>query len=215
MRAVNFIKIDLIKSKMHVISMFLLGALGCVMASESGMIADIAYMLFVVGVMQGAVFVNDRKSDTGLLHLLPATDRDRVLGRTLTGFVLTLIGVINILGCSVVLTVLGKTVGPYLVEGILLFIGGSMIFLAVQNTIFYLLGLNLSKQISGIVHIIPAFLFLFPLFSFSVSENISILMWAINHLMPFAICMIAVGLVLSAMSVFISERIVRHKDFPA
>ena len=102
MRAVNFIKIDLIKSKMHVISMFLLGALGCVMASESGMIADIAYMLFVVGVMQGAVFVNDRKSDTGLLHLLPATDRDRVLGRTLTGFVLTLIGVINILGCRAV-----------------------------------------------------------------------------------------------------------------
>lgn len=223
MKAFKYMMIDVIKVRAQLWSMVIFGILAYFYSRNQGISFGIPYMLFVVALMQGAVFTYDQKSETGYINLLPGTDMARVAGRYMLGIFYTLIGLAEILLNSVILYFVEGIKTAHLPEITFLFLGVILIFLAIQNVTFYSVGKGNSQQVMHFIHMIPSFVLLFPMFIFSalLSEGevdeemwlLKIVEWVVNHMVVLGTVMVLLGLALNLIGIFISAKIVAKKDY--
>lgn len=164
MRALYFLKIDYIKSRTQLYSCL---GIGIVVIAIMQMSADTPGQVgFMYGVFIAIVFATTpfgacTRRDAGFQQLLPATTRQRVLGRFLFGFSLLLFGI----GIGLVITAL-----CYLMTGrremvtlpiCLITFAIGLAIITVQYIFFYLVGESKGGQFLSLVRMIPGMCFFF------------------------------------------------------
>ena len=225
MRAIQFMKIDFIKTKQQILWMLLVipAVLLLMLREIKGEMALIVfcYALFMALVFSTAPFGMCQHRETGFLLLLPASTRDRVHGRFLYG--LSFLGIAVLLGSA----------GMYLCEAITGFgierevkvcfgmvaFSVCMVFMIVEYVFLYLFGEQQSQNILSLVRMIPGFVFFFgsmgliggvqkePQLLAEVMEYID------GHLILIGWCSMAVSFILFTGAASLCAAVTKKKDF--
>lgn len=224
MRALKYTMIDITRTKGQVIFMLLLGVLAYGFSfSAENIFSGIIYIMFAAIIMQGAVFTYEQKAELGFVNMLPGTDLDRVSGRFMTGvFLLVYGGVIALVIALVLRFQIGMDIS-YLPETFMIYMGLGLIFMAVQNVLFYLLGKGNSQQLMSFIHMIPGFAFwiiasvLLSILDVDGEKKskvlIDIILWIEDNITLAGIVMLISGIIITCAGIFITEKVIRKKDF--
>lgn len=229
MRALHFLKIDLCLTKMQnrTMGIFIVLAILLSIGSESLYFGPL-YMIFGSIVLSTTPFFTCQQSNNGFLLLLPATEKDRVMGRFGYGitlnFISLLIGIIITLIVSITKNADISYVAPFYI-GIT---AVGFIMLSLQYTLLYLIGEVKSQQLMGIIRILPGFIFFFGnflLIDFVKEYNPqdqtngliswigNCLLWLCNHLLESALIALLIVMIFFITGIFISVLVVKKRDF--
>lgn len=177
MRALGFTKIDFIKTRQQLlfIPAYLL-LMAVIMGNPRtetdafNTVTVFLYLVFIVIVFSTTPFGTCQRQENGFLLLLPATTRDRVLGRFLYGLSLMVIAV----GGGIVSAALYKITGrgfseidlPVCLFGFAI----GIVIMSVEYAFMYLFGANWGQNLLAIVRILPGMCFFFA--TMNVSKEI-------------------------------------------
>lgn len=223
MKAFKFMKIDMRRTKAQIWCMLLFGLMAYGFSYSAGNIfSGIFYLMFAAVIMQGAVFTYEQKPETGFTNMLPGTNLDRAAGRFLLGGFLLLVG--NILGMIVAIALYfqGKIALSYLPEILISLFGFGLLFLAIQNIVFYMIGKGNSQQLMSLIHMIPGMALWIGtsiLITFLETEGeevekiVKVLLWGKENSLLLSLGILILGVVFTILGVFITEKILNRKDF--
>lgn len=223
MKAFKFMKIDMNRTKAQIWCMLLFGFLAYAFSFAAGnILSGIFYLMFAAVIMQGAVFTYEQKSETGFTNMLPGTDLDRVMGRFMTGTFLLLAGTILGIIVAFVLNLQGRLELSYLPETLISLLGFGLIFMAIQNVIFYAIGKGKSQQLMSFIHMIPGFIIwiggtaLLSVLSAGgedIQKAVKVLLWIKENSMLAGLSILALGIIFTIAGILITEKIISRKDF--
>jgi len=161
MRAVHYMKIDYMLTKQQMRIMPLLALVGVLVARGMegvGALVASAYLLFMAVVFATAPFGSCHRRNTGFLLLLPATVRERVVGRFLYG--LSYIGGTTLLclGGMGVAQLLGYEITSLMLGLFLCNVAVGVFIIALEYLLFYLFaeGKDNWLYLGNIVKLVPA-----------------------------------------------------------
>ena len=224
MRALYFTKIDHIKAKQQL----LLFPIGLALMIAIMLFEDIdgwnsttlfIYELFFAIVSCTAPFGMCRREDAGFLMLLPATTRDRVVGRFLYGISLMLIaaalGGIAMIGN----TVLGYRYSS--IEFAVCLIGFSVgiLIMTVEYVFLYLFGENRGQQVINFVRVLPGMCYFFVGLNLAgrltahPEEAADAIMFITSHLEVIGIVGIAAALIVLVAAITLCVKVTEKKDY--
>ncbi|MBD5476247.1 MAG: ABC-2 transporter permease [Lachnospiraceae bacterium] len=225
MRAIQFAKIDFIKTKQQilwillVIPVVLLFMLRQSSDSPMPLVIFFCYTLFMALIFSTIPFGSCQRQETGFLLLLPATTRDRISGRFLYG--LSYMMVAALVGC--VGMYFDKMISGAVIEAEIPFcmiaFAVSMVFMALEYVILYLFGEQQSPNILSLIRMIPGFVFFFgsigliegaqddPEMTAALMEYIG------GHLMLIGWCSLAAAFVLFAAAAMLCTAVTKKRDF--
>ena len=223
MKAFKFMKIDMRRTKAQIWCMLLFGIMAYGFSYSAGnILSGIFYLMFAAVIMQGAVFTYEQKPETGFTNMLPGTNLDRAAGRFMLGGFLLLVG--NILGMivAIVLYFQGKITLSYLPEILIALMGFGLLFLAIQNVVFYIIGKGKSQQLMSFIHIIPGMALwivasmvvtLLGIEGEAIQKILKVLSWIKENSFMISLGILILGVVFTILGVFITEKILNRKDF--
>ncbi|MBD5450724.1 MAG: hypothetical protein HDR28_11365 [Lachnospiraceae bacterium] len=168
MRALRFTKIDYIKTKQQVLYILVVLAVVLLLMLRNFRDGFSPLVIFCYAVFMGIVFCTApfgmcQRKDAGFLLLLPATTRDRILGRFLYGLsymvLAALIGSVAMFGYRGLRGV-SDTMGAEW-SLCLMIASAGIVIVAVEYMFLYLFGENQSQNILGVVRVLPGMLFYF------------------------------------------------------
>ena len=224
MRALYFTKIDHIKAKQQL----LLFPIGLALMIAIMLFEDIdgwnsttlfIYELFFAIVSCTAPFGMCRREDAGFLMLLPATTRDRVVGRFLYGISLMLIaaalGGIAMIGNMV----LGYRYSS--IEFAVCLIGFSVgiLIMTVEYVFLYLFGENRGQQVINFVRVLPGMCYFFVGLNLAgrltahPEEAADVIMFITSHLEVIGIVGIAAALIVLVAAITLCVKVTEKKDY--
>lgn len=224
MNAFKYMMIDVRRAKGYVYSMFMFGAIAYFYAeARHDLVSGAIYLMFAATMMQGGVFNYDQKQDTGFVNLLPGTELERSAGRFLMGVFFLIIGVVMSGLVAIAATIRGNLEVGNVPEMLMAVVGAGLIFMAIQNVIFYAIGKGNSQQFMAIIHMIPGFVFLLALTILtsmvSVAEEyneqmlVKMLLGIKNNTMILSVLALVLGIVFTIAGIFVSKKILSKKDF--
>lgn len=224
MKALYFTKIDHIRAKQQL----LLFPAGLALMIAIMLFEDIdgwntttlfLYELFFAIVSCTAPFGTCRREDAGFLMLLPATTRDRVVGRFLYGISLMLfaavIGGIAMIGNMA----LGYSYGS--IELAICIIGFSVgiLIMAVEYVFLYLFGESQGQQVLNFVRVIPGMCYFFV--GINLASRLTAhpelaadaIVFIIGHLETIGIVGIAAALIVLVAAIALCVKVTEKKDY--
>lgn len=225
MRALQFTKIDFIKTKQQILWMLLVIPVIVLftLRETEGEISLVVfcYALFMALVFSTSPFGTCQRRETGFLLLLPASTQSRVFGRFLYG--LSFVGIAIVLG----------SIGMYLskvITGVgidtemkiffcMAALAVCMLFMAAEYVFLYLFGEQQSQNILSLVRMIPGFVFFFG--SMGLLSGVKkepealagIIEYIGSHLMVIGWCSVAVSLVLFIGAAMLCAAVTKKRDF--
>ena len=224
MKVFRYTLIDIKRGKEKIIAMLLLGLLGYCYADMMSFIMGITYVMFTAVIFQGTNFTLVTKAETGFINLLPGSDRERVAGRFLTGILYTAVSIVLGMLMSLLLYYRDKLDFEYVLEVIIAFAGVALMFGAVQNTLFFAVGISNNKQLASLVHITPGLLFFGVTTGLSVFLEVSslqedpvalyrMILKLQDYSVAIAVVSMVMGILFSMAGIYLSEKIVSGKDY--
>lgn len=162
MKIINMLKIDLRRTRPQLMLFLLFIAIGGLLSFTTGDGSfGIVYLCFVAVILSTMPFPVQEKANVGFLNMLPATTRQRVMGRYLYGILLLMVGLV----CGIVILIVAKVAQhnqtPYQMLIVCAMLGFSFFTIGVQYTLLYALGNVRSKQVLSFVRMIPGFILFF------------------------------------------------------
>lgn len=219
MKALQFLKIDLIRSRQQIKVLGLFVVLAFFLSK--GNIAEnslgVMYMAFAAIIVSAQPFAIEQTSDSGFISLLPGTKRDRVMGRFLFSLMTLLLA---LLAGGAILVVLSPLNFAALQSSGSLFAGiaaASLIACALQNILLYAMGKGKSQLVMVFACMIPGFLTF--LLSTTVIEKLqdplfaSRLSWVISHANEISVGALGIAVIVFAAAVFASTALIKNRDF--
>ncbi len=176
MRALQFMKIDYIKTKQQAVMFPLFWLIAAIFASGAvgerpfPLITAFTYIMFVAVIFSTAPFGACTKKDAGFLVLLPSTVADRVVGRFLyaVSLLVSSLAVIGIMALACRLA--GVSIFGWTLISCPVILAVSVLTIALEFDFFYLFGENKSAQILSLVRMIPGMAMFFVMNS--VMDNL-------------------------------------------
>lgn len=224
MKALYYTKIDHIRAKQQLL-LFPIGLalLIALMVFEDidgyNTITLFIYELFFAIVVCTAPFGTCRREDAGFLMLLPATTRDRVVGRFLYGISLLLLaavfGGIGMIGNMV----LGYRYSSIELVVCLVGLVVGILFVTVEYVFLYLFGENQGPQVINFVRVIPGMCYFFVGLNLAgrltahPEQATDAIVFIINHLETIAIAGIAAALVLLVAAIALCVKVTEKKEY--
>lgn len=226
MRAIQFAKIDYIKTKQQVLWILLMMPVVLLLmmrqSSDSPVpLVVFCYALFMALIFSTTPFGSCQRQETGFLLLLPATTRDRVFGRFLYG--LSIMAVAVLIGS--VGMYLGEMISGAVIEAeiIVSFCMGAlavcMILMALEYVILYLFGEQQSPNILGLIRMVPGFVFFFGSMGLigGVKDDPAafeaLMEYIGGHLMLIGWCSVVSAFVLFAAAAMLCTAVTKKRDF--
>ncbi len=176
MRALQFMKIDYIKTKQQAVMFPLFWLIAAIFASGAvgerpfPLITAFTYIMLITVLFSTAPFGACTKRDAGFLVLLPSTVADRVVGRFLyaVSLIVSSLAIIGIM--ALVCRLAGVSISGWTLISCLVTFVVSVLTIALEFDFFYLFGENKSAQILSLVRIIPGMVMFFVMNS--VMDNL-------------------------------------------
>lgn len=219
MGAVNFFKFDLRRSKyLFLISVVLFAPLGAMMGyTMESTLGIFSYMALVVVVTPTSLFTYELKNECGFDGLLPAKDRDKVLGRYMIGalsilFELTL----GIVICIVMSKFTDLKIADLGVVS-MTFMAVTLIYLSIAMVAYYLIGRNLNPRIRSSIIMLPCIILWFAINSIisvlTEEEAVGLILRVMENKEVVSALALVIGLAMYVISSLISTQIVKKKDY--
>ncbi len=178
-----------------------------VFSMESG-IGAVGYMLFGGLILAGTTF-NVTKQNVSFTALVPGSTLQKVLGRYLGGIVcIVFCAAFGVLSAFIVRAA-GYDNGTMELSLLSALVGVTLLFLALQNVMLYLMIPVLGAQFAGIIRMVPGFILFFLVMSAGKMEIASRILQ--YDYLP-GLIMFVVGIVSIAIAVFVSCLIIRNRD---
>ena len=177
------------------------------------------YELFFAIVSCTAPFGSCRREDAGFLLLLPATTRDRIVGRFLYGISLMLfaatLGGIAMIGNMA----LGHRYSP--IELVICMIGFSVgiLIMTAEYVFLYLFGENQGPQVLNFIRVIPGMGYFFVGLNLSSrltahpEQAADVLAFMISHLETIGIISIAAAFIVLVAAIALCVKVTEKKDY--
>lgn len=223
MKAFRYMMVDIRRSRAYIYGMIYFGVFAHFFAGGQHMASGVCYLVFVALLMQGAVFTYEQKQEIGFINMLPGTDLERSLGRFIMGIFLLGIGFVMFVLVAIIRSVIWNIEINYSPEILISAIGGGLMFMAVQNVIFYAIGKGNSQQVMTLIHIIPgliSFMALSILTEIILAKGehgntkiLSILQWMNDNGIALTLGILLAGVIFTVAGIFISKKIMSKKDF--
>lgn len=219
MRAIQFFKIDIMRSKAQLKYMLLFSLLAFLLAfnMKGGTWFSFCYMLFCGVILSGQPFLMDQMSESGFLNMLPGNKTERVAGRFLESFGFLFLG--GVVG-TLIMIIVGGVQGE-IIEGLKIVVpvafGVGLIMIALQNVLLYAIGKGKSHQVIGIIRMIPGFVGFFGGMAIldEIQENPMQYanLWIFSHPQESALLVLLIGVILYLLAIMISTAIIKKRDF--
>lgn len=227
MRALHFMKIDYIltRKQLYIVPVFFILALvtssGFGKGGTSLMVA-FSYMLFVASIFTTAPFGYCVGKNRGFLLLLPATVKDRVVGRFLYG--LSFVALLSLL-CGVlagVYVLMGEEVPLWLWGISLCEMAAGIVLMVLEFLFFYLFGEGKEnwQYLSNIVRVAPGMAMFFAVSAFigeiqdaAASGTGMELESMTGKFMQAGVAAVVVSLLLTAVAAAVCVRAVEKRDY--
>lgn len=218
MNVFKYTKIDIVRLKAQLIGMGVFVLIAAMfMHSSQSLVSGLGYLAFAAVIMGAAAFSMDQKNETGFVNLLPGTDRERIAGKFITGYVFLIIGMALGTVCALVMAEIYNISATNLPECLIILTGIALIFMAIQNVIFYMAGKSNSQQLNNIIHMIPAFVMWIGMAVLeklmTEEEFVNKIVWVTDNFLQFSVIVLVIGIILNIIGIFVSEKIVSKKDF--
>ncbi len=169
MRALQFMKIDYIKTKQQAVMFPLFWLIAAIYASGAAgerpfsLVTGFVYLMFITVLFSTAPFGSCTKRDAGFLVLLPSTVTDRVVGRFLYAVSLIVSSLVIIEIMALACRFAGVSISGWTLIICLVILAVSIFTIAIEFDFFYLFGENKSAQILSLVRIIPGMAMFFAM----------------------------------------------------
>lgn len=205
---IGYIEYDFMSIKSGMLYMIVVfGAITLVFAAQSGTGA-VGYMLFAGLILAGTAF-GTAKQTVAFTALVPGNILQKVLGRYLGGvlcvFLCTLLGV----AAAGVVKIAGYDNGKMELPLLSGLVGITLLFLAMQNVMLYLLTPFLGIQFAGLVRMVPGFILFFFVMNMG---NIGIVSEVMQYGDVLGGILLGIGVLSIAAAVFLSCLIIRNRD---
>lgn len=215
MKAIKFTYVDILKSKSQLyLVILLLGVIGPWMTFNNPLLG-IYYTSFGALVIGIQPFMQEQTAETGFINMLPGIRKNRVAGRYLYGLFLQIISLV-FLGVSLTVYTNFHKAPVYMIGGVLISFGVSLLFCSLQYMLFYALGKMKSQQVASIVMMLPGFLMFFGV-SYAteyISKHVAITpQWLLENEFTIGISVALFGLVFWLLGIWIANIITRKKDY--
>ncbi|MDO4941255.1 MAG: ABC-2 transporter permease [Lachnospiraceae bacterium] len=207
--------IDIRRSKFQLLFIILfLFIAGIFMHSGSSGMGGITYLTFATVILSGQPFLSEQRAEAGFLYMLPVTKSERVAGRYCFGMFLMLLMIIE----SLLLNLMKRWIDGAYIEHILFQIGIcfgiGIIVISLQYVLFYAMGKIKSQQFLGIIMMAPGFLMFFMISYLADNiEGTRLLIWILEHPNQMMTGLIAAGIFLWLIGMFVCMGISKKKDF--
>lgn len=205
---IGYIEYDFMSIKSGMLSMIaIFGVITLVFATQSGTGA-VGYMLFAGLILAGTTF-GTVKQTVAFTALVPGNILQKVLGRYLGGvlcvFLCTLLGVI----AAGVVKIAGYDNGKMELPMLSGLVGITLLFLAVQNVMLYLLTPFLGIQFASLIRMVPGFILFFLVMNMGNAEKVAKILQYGDVL---GVVILGIGVVSILVAVFLSCLIIRNRD---
>ena len=177
------------------------------------------YELFFAIVSCTAPFGTCRREDAGFLLLLPATTRDRIVGRFLYGISLMLfaaaIGGIAMIGNMA----LGYRYSPIELAVCLIGFSVGILIMTVEYVFLYLFGENQGPQILNFIRVIPGMCYFFVGINLTgrltahPEQAADAIVFIINHLETIGIVAIGAVAIVLVVAITLCVKVTENKDY--
>lgn len=224
MRAIDFTKIDYIRTKQQIYFMPLFYLIAIFMGIKShSIMAGFSYLAFLSMSLATASFGTCQARDAGFLVLLPSTTRDRVLGRFLYGISFMVMSIL-IGGILIVINrLMGKEMESWMPAVSLFILAISIFIMALEFLLLYLAGERVASNLQGVVRIIPGMvLYYFVMWAIGRLEDgqvvlgvcdMSMLSGTSKELTMIGATAIVIALAVLAAAVMICIKVMDKKDY--
>ena len=225
MKALHFTRIDHIRAKQQL----LLFPVGLALMIAIMLFEDIdgwnvttlfIYELFFAIVSCTAPFGTCRREDAGFMLLLPATTRDRVVGRFLYGISLMLfaavVGGIAMIGN---MALLGYRYSPIELAVCLIGFSVGILIMTVEYVFLYLFGENQGPQVINFVRVIPGMCYFFVGLNLAgrltahPEQAADAIVFIIGHLEKVCIVGMAVTIIVLVAAIALCVKVTEKKDY--
>lgn len=224
MKALYFTKIDHMKAKQQL----LLFPLGLALMIAIMLFEDIdgwnsttlfLYEVFFAIVSCTAPFGMCRREDAGFLMLLPATTRDRIMGRFLYGISLMLFAAV-IGGIAMIVNMtLGYRYSPIELTICLIGFSVGILIMAAEYAFLYLFGENQGQQVINFMRVLPGMCYFFVGINLASrltahpEQAADAIMFMLSHLETIAIVSIAAALIVLVATIILCVKVTEKKDY--
>ena len=219
MKAINFMKIDLRRTKSQSKLMILFAVIALVMSMSHGTgggLFGMIYLCFGAVILSTIPFAMQETANVGFLNMLPATVLQKVFGRYLYGITLTVAGIVVGTAISVGVAFKNGESIQYILPAVAVMLGISMFTIGIQYGIMYILGNVKSKQMMAFIRMIPGFVMFFGSLSIGESiaagEDMAINNWIFSNLNLVVGGILLIGIATMALFIGISVHFVKTKD---
>lgn len=205
---IGYIEYDYMSIKSGVLYMIaVFGAITLVFATRSGAGA-VGYMLFAALILAGTTF-GTVKQTVSFTSLVPGNILQKVLGRYLSGVLCVILCTLLAIIASGVVKLAGYDNGKMELPMISGLVGITLLFLAVQNVMLYLLLPYLGVQFAGLVRMVPGFILFFFVMNMDNTKIMSVIEQYGDAL---GVILLGIGAASIAAAVFVSCLIIRNRD---
>lgn len=205
---IGYIEYDYMNIKYGVGYMLLIFVIASGMFSVYSGIGAVAYMLFGGLILTSTAF-NVQKQTVSFTALVPGSTLQKVLGRYLGGilciFVCVVFGVIS----AFIIKMIGYENGEIEVSLLAGLVGVTLLFLALQNMMLYLLTPMLGVQLVSLIRMIPGFVLFFLVMGAGKTDTVPNILRYMNYSWTI---LLAAGVISLMIAVGFSCLIVGHRD---
>ncbi|MGN0351574.1 MAG: ABC-2 transporter permease [Roseburia sp.] len=219
MKAIQFFKVDMMRSKVQLKYMLLFSLIAFLLSvnMKGGTWFSFCYMIFCGVILSGQPFLMDQMSESGFLNMLPGSKTERVAGRFLESFGFLLLGG----GVGTLIMVIVGGIQGKITEGLEIVVpiafGVGLIMIALQNVLLYAIGKGKSHQVIGIVRMVPGFAGFFAGMAIldEIQENPLQYanLWIFSHPQESALLVLLIGVIIYLLAIMISTAIIKKRDF--
>lgn len=220
MKAFNYTVIDMRRGKVKIILMAMFGVLGFMFAQNS-LFFGIAYVFFAAIILSASSFMLEEKAETGFINLLPGSNKDRVAGRFMTGILYDIIATVTGIIIVTIFYLKEQINMKYVPEIMIGFTGVALVYMAIQNILFFAIGKHNSRQLMSFIIIIPGIIFyvtamfIGEIFETKILERhmAEFIDWIQKNSIVAAGSVLALGILFTIAGIYIVEKIIAGKDY--
>lgn len=208
---VGYMECDYMNIKHGMLFMIIVFGIVSVMFSMKNGTGAVAYMFFCGLILTGTTF-SVTKQTVSLTALLPGSAWQKVAGRYLGGVTCIVVCVGVGLVSAGIVRLTGRENGMLDFPMLLCLFGITLLFLAVQNVLLYLLTPYLGVQMAGLIRMAPGFLLFFVVMNTRNLEIITGILAEEGFSARVVLIVLGVGVVSLIVSGILSCLIIRNRD---
>lgn len=192
---------------------------GWIMSKTDLMLMQIIFMTLMAMILQGTNFLYIQKCTVGFINMLPCTDKDRVMGRYMSGGVYLAIASIMQFVFLLICSLTEKSNVNLSVNSIIIGFSCGLILMAIYSNLFYLAEQG-NVNLKSVLFILPLF-FMGSTMQIAISYETDESGSRINALTDFVneniitvtIVALVVGILFYWFSMKVAVKIVKNKDY--